>query len=189
MGLQTMAIRYILYILMSISLFLVQPYFLFLKKWIVKKYSFLIRATVLKQLFLGMFLMVGLTFGDSVYRWNRSDSLLLAYQTEKNFYLSGFALFLLLLFNKLCKTLEETYKAFDLNKDYAKQSDNSLQFINKVVEDVKMKTSTNEALLKEIEDLKSEIEENKGLIAEIKSNREAYSKLLRKYDILKGKKI
>lgn len=187
MGLQTVFVQYVLYSLMAISLFLVQPYFLSVKSWVVAKYASLMKTTVLKQIFYGLFFMIFIMFLDSSYRWKSTESLILIYQCERNFYLGGFTLFLMILFNKLCSTLEDTYKAYRLNKDYVKQRGFSMDFIGTVAKNAESEKLRNQDLVKELESLKAELKSNRGLISEIENNKRAYSKLKSKYEALRNK--
>lgn len=189
MGIQTSLVQYVLYGQMAMSLLLLQPYCIGMKSWFVRNYNRFMKATILKHIFLGMYGMVALMFLDSTYRWNISNSAILVYQSEKNFYLSGFALFLALLFNKLCSALEETFRTHQINEDNVKQKGNSMEFVNSIIQDAKDEKEKNQKLLDEIASLKADIERNKSLVSEIESNRQAYLKLKDKYESLKEERV
>jgi hypothetical protein len=185
MGIQTALVQYILYGQMMMSLLLLQPYCMGLKAWFVRSYIHFMKTTVLKHIFLGMYGMVALMFFDSAYHWNISDSAVLVHQSEKNFYLSGFALFLALLFNKLCGALEETFRTHRINEDNVKQKGNSMAFVSSVIQDAKDEKERNQKMQDEIKSLKEEVDKNKNLVSEIENSRQAYLKLKDKYEILR----
>lgn len=189
MGIQASLVQCILYCQMVVSLLLLQPYCMELKCWFIRGYNHLMKATVLKHICLGMYAMVGLMFLDSTYRWNTSDSAILTYQSEKNFHLSGFALFLALLFDKLCSALEEAFRTHRINEDNVKQKTNSMTFVQRVIQDSKDEREENQRLKDEIKSLQAEVSRSKSLMAEIESNKQAYLKLKDKYESLKEERF
>lgn len=189
MGVQTSLVQYILYGQMVMSLLLLQPYCIGLKSWFIRSYNHLIKATVLKHIFFGMYGMVALMFLDSTYRWNMSDSAVLVYQSEKNFYLSGFALFLALLFNKLCSALEATFRTHQINEDNVKQKGNSMAFISSVIQGAKDEKERSQGLQNEVKLLRAEVDRNKNLLSEIENSRQAYLKLKDKYESMREERF
>lgn len=143
------------------------------------------KSTV-KQIFYGIFAMILVMFLDSVYRWGNTESLVLFYQCDRNFYLGGFTLFIMVMFNKLCSTLKETHKTFALNKDFLKQRGHTMDFIETVVKDAENAKQKNEELISEIEKLKAELDSAKTMIFEIENNKKAYATLKYKYEALRA---
>ena len=167
MSIQVSMVQNVLYFQMALVLFLLQPYFISIKMWIIKKYNFIIQATVLKHIIIGLYVMVGIMLVDSTYKWNKSDSLVLMYQNEKNFYLCVFSLFLAVVLNKLCKILENTFRVELLNKQTVKQNGNSREFVSSVIEGHK---SEKEKLENEVKRLESEVKrlENSNIKEDMK---------------------
>lgn len=140
---------------MAFILFLLQPYFTRIRIWIIRRYNFFLQTTVMRHAIIGVYLMILIMLLDSTYRWNKSESLILTYQNQKNFYLCLFTLFLSLVINKLCNLLESTFKTDQLNKKTIKQSGNSRIFLNSLIEDHNLQK---QKLEYEINTLKEELE-------------------------------
>ena len=116
MSIQVSLVQCVLYTQMVLVLFLLQPYFTSFRMWLIRKYNFITKATILKHIIIGLYVMVGIMLLDSSYKWNKSESIILVYQNEKNFYLCVFSLFLAVVLNKLCILLENTFKTELFNK-------------------------------------------------------------------------
>ena len=185
MGIQTSLIQTLLYSKMMVTVMLLQPYFFSFRFAIVKLYYKSKGFKAFYHILYALYCMVFLIFLDSLYRYSKSSSQVLSYQAERNFYLSGFTLFLAVVLNKLCDTLYNTFLTEQKNQQNIKQHGNSMKFVTKVIEDAKSEKEKNEELKKEIENLKEEISRNKAAVAEIDNNKKVYLALKDKYEKLK----
>lgn len=159
MGIQATLVQNILYSQMALALFLLQPYFTYIRIWTIRKYNFIFQTTIIKHIIIGMYVMILIMLADSTYKWNKSESMHLTYQNEKNFYLCAFTLFMALVLNKLCILLESTFKVEQLNKQTIKQSGNSRIFVNSLIADHK---NIQQELENEIKNLREEISKLKN---------------------------
>ena len=188
MSIQISLIQTLLYSKMIIILFLLQPYMFYIKFRLVKYYNKTKGFRPFFHLIYVIYFMIFIVFLDSTYKYTQHSSALLKFQSERNFYLSGFTLFLALVLNKLAVTLHHTYVTEDKNIDNIKQHKNSMTFVSKVIEDVKIHQETNQSLLEEIEELKEELSKNKAMISEIENNKRVYLALKDKYEKIKEEK-
>lgn len=189
MTIQTTLIQSLLYANMAGIVFLFQPYLsgskAVLIHWYLRSRSF---ATLCHVLY-ALYFMVFLVFLDSIFRISTLNSPVLLYQSERNFYLSGFSLFAAFIFGKACSIMSRTLQTEEANKFNMKQHGNSMTFVNKVIEDAKAERERSERLAAEIESLRETISRNEGLIADIDNNRQAYLKLKDKYEKLKEARV
>jgi hypothetical protein len=158
MSIQVTLLTNLLYFQMALVIFLLQPALISIKIWTIKKYNFITTATVLKHSLIGLYVVIGMMLLDSTYKWNKSESILLTYQNEKNFYICIFTLFLAIVLNKLCGILENKFKMELINKQAIKQNGNSRAFVSSVIEENK---AEKERLENEIKKLKEELSKAK----------------------------
>ena len=170
MGIQATLVQNILYSQMALVLFLLQPYLTYIRIWAIRKYNFVVQTTILKHIIIGMYVMILIMLLDSTYRWNKSESIVITYQNEKNFYLCAFTIFLALVLNKLCALLESTFKIEQFNKQTIKQSGNSRIFVNSLIDEHK---SIQQKLENEIKSLREELSKlkNEELIENDENNK------------------
>jgi B-cell receptor-associated protein 31 len=188
MGIQTTLIETLLYFNIVVTALLLQPYMQSMKESIVRFYFRTTGFSALCHILYALYCMVLLIFLDSLYKSCTVTSQILQYQSQRNYYLSGFTLFLALTFNKLCSILQLAYKTEKTNIENKKQHGNSMTFVNNVINEVKEEKAKNLQLEEKIEKLQNKIQENKEIMSEIENNKKAYLQLKDKYEKLKSEK-
>ncbi|KAI5170244.1 hypothetical protein PAEPH01_1270 [Pancytospora epiphaga] len=188
MEIQTTLIQTLLYCNMICLGLLMQPYFPAIRKWLTKFYLKSLTTAPLYHVIFVLYCMVLVIFLDSIFKKHTVLSPTLLLQSERNFYLSGFTLFLGLIFRRLCRIMSEAVRTDEANKDTLKQHGNSMVFVSKVIEDVKKEKEKNSKLEEKLKELENIIEMNRGVLAETENNKKAYLKLKDKYEKLVSEK-
>ena len=185
MEIQTALIQALLYANMFSLGLLLQPYVPALRGRLTRFYLRSIAAAPLYHIFFVLYCMVLVIFVDSAFKRRTTVSPVLILQSERNFYLSGFTLFLALVFRRVCGVMAEATLTDEANKHTLKQHGNSMIFVNKVIEDAKREKEKRAELEGMLKELQEEAERNKGVLAEAENNRMVYLKLKDKYEKLR----
>lgn len=185
MGLQTRLIQSLLYINVILIVSLVQPWISKIKKLLVYLYLRIFSIYAIKHIIYAIYSMVMLVLLDSLFRSYRFTDKLLIYQSQRNFYLTSFTIFLAWSTDKFIEIIKNNMKTEEINQYNQKQYGNSMTFVNNVIEQHKSEIAKNELLQKEIIVLNEKLEKNKDLINEIRIIKKSFFNLKDKYEKLK----
>lgn len=189
MSFQTGIIQIILYLNMAISFFLLQPYFTDIKLAFTRIFCGKKSIKPFNHVLFVVYSMIFLVLIDSTYKLHTSKSALLHYHAEKNFLLSLFTLFISYVVQKVAILVSDLARSESFNKQNLKQHKNSMNFVNKVIEDAEAHKIEVKTMQSQIDALVSKIKDDEALISEIKNNKEAYLKLKDKYEKLREEKL
>ncbi|KAM0687027.1 hypothetical protein COBT_001742 [Conglomerata obtusa] len=176
MGITTQLVQIILFAEIFVFLFLILP--IPGKKNIIfsLKNSFLVRG--LKHILLACYAMITLMFLDALFkRCQRPENLFFLYHAERNMYLTGFTLFLAIVYynfqKMLIQIMEEEMSASVLKK----QAHNQKDHVAKIMKE-------NKENCEKIKELEDEKKKNEALVTQARNNQTEHLKLFEKYNDL-----
>ncbi|EOB11725.1 hypothetical protein NBO_922g0001, partial [Nosema bombycis CQ1] len=122
-----------------------------------------------------LYIMIFILFIDSIYRqYNTIEDRILAYYTERNFYLTGFTLYLALIFKMFTTMLIKLYKEEQSAKILKKQAINQGKFVEDLLKKVESKDEKILELDGEIKDLNKKLLSTEVLLKQYKNNQHEY---------------
>ncbi|EPR78359.1 hypothetical protein SLOPH_1713 [Spraguea lophii 42_110] len=137
---------------------------------------YLTLSKALFQIICGIQLMVLFTFMDSLYKIT-TDYYSIYY--ERNAYISGFTLFLFLVYTTFLSLIKKIIKEEENAAILTKQVINQKEFVEKMMKDLKDKDT-------ELINNKKSLQAAKILATQVENNQKTYFDLLTKYNELKG---
>lgn len=188
MGITTHLVQSILFGEMTIFTLMLLPIPKILKKKVMrlsqgsKAYKGLLH--VLYVLF-AMILVMFLDSAYKVYTGEDDNNPFVLYQAERNMYLTGFTLFLALIFRMFISTMFLLFKEEDSAHLLRKQSMNQKDYVQGMLDESTRKDDKIAELGDEVTDLKKKIRAGDVLIKQLKNNQNEYFSLLDKYNGLK----
>lgn len=188
MGITTKLVQSVLYIEMTLFTMLLLP----IPKYFKKSFIDIIYNSRLLQPFIHilyvLYTMILIMFIDSLVKLNRNIPYDLIYHTERNFYLTGFTLYLSLVFKIFVSMLNTLYKEEESVNILKKQIKNSQTFVDSIIN----KTSDKDELIikyqNQIKELNKKILSDEILIKQYTNNQNEYYALLDKYNEIINKK-
>lgn len=188
MGITTQLVQSIVFGEMCMFTFMLLPISKNLKKKVIK----LFQASKFYRGFLHiiyvLFAMILIMFVDSAYKiYTGEDQTnpFVLYQAERNMYLTGFTLFLGVIFRMFIRTMCLLFREEESAQLLRKQSMNQKKYVEEMLEDNTKKAKRIEELEVEIIDLKKKISSGDILIKQLKNNQNEYFSLLDKYNGLR----
>ncbi|ADM11481.1 B-cell receptor-associated protein 31-like protein [Encephalitozoon intestinalis ATCC 50506] len=188
MGITTQLVQSILFGEMCMFTFMLLPISKNLKKRMIRLFptSKLYRGFL--HIIYVLFAMILIMFVDSAYKiYTGEDHInpFVLYQAERNMYLTGFTLFLGIIFRMFTRTMCLLFKEEESAHLLRKQSMNQKKYVEKILEENTKKSEKIEELEAEIGDLKKKILSGDILIKQLKNNQNEYFSLLDKYNGLR----
>jgi B-cell receptor-associated protein 31 len=187
MGITTNLVRTILFAEMTLFTLLIVPVARSFKKSAIKA----LRASKLWSSFLHilyvLYVMVFVMFADASFKMytGEGNSLFLMYQAEMTFYLTGFTLFLALIFHMFVSMLVLLYKEEEGAQLLRKQSMNQKEYVQSLMDKSVERDDRMLSLEEEVTKLNKKLLASEILIKQLKSNQSEYSSLFDKYTSLK----
>ncbi|KMV66087.1 hypothetical protein M970_050280 [Encephalitozoon cuniculi EcunIII-L] len=188
MGITTQLVQSILLGEMCVFTFMLLPISKGLKKSMMKLFQTSKVYRGFLHILYVLFAMILVMFVDSAYKiYTGEDQAnpFVLYQAERNMYLTGFTLFLAVIFRMfirmMCMLFREEESALLLRK----QSMNQKKYVEEMLEENAKKGGKIDDLEAEITDLKKRISSGDILIKQLKNNQNEYFNLLDKYNRLK----
>lgn len=169
------------------NIILLFPFFDSLKKWFLAFYTKSLFMKGLSYMLNILYVMIIILFLDSMYKNSITDSKILEYQTQRNMYLSGFALFLVFNFRQLSKILNMVFVEKKDHKYILKQHKNAGEFLETIGKQLEIEKQKNNKLETELKNLKDKLTNHANQIAEMKNIKINYLKLQDKYEKLMEK--
>jgi B-cell receptor-associated protein 31 len=187
MGITSHLVRTILFAEMALFILLITPAAKNAKKSVIKA----LRASRLWSSFLHvlyvLYVMILVMFADAAFKMytGEDNNIFLMYQAEMTFYLTGFTLFLALIFHMFVSMLMLLYKEEEGAQLLRKQSMNQKEYVQSLVDKSTEKDERMLGLEEEVADLSKKLIANEILIKQLRSNQGEYSSLFDKYTSLK----
>lgn len=135
-----------------------------------------------------LFAMILVMFVDSGYKMYTGEeehNPFVLYQAERNLYLTGFTLFLALIFRMFTRTMLLLFKEEESAHLLRKQSMNQKEYVEKMIEESTKKDERIGELEDEARILRKKIESGDILMKQMKNNQDEYFNLLDRYNGLK----
>ncbi|KAF9761864.1 Endoplasmic reticulum transmembrane protein YET-like [Nosema granulosis] len=188
MGITTHLVQSILYTEMAIFTLLILP----LPKYISRQFIVMFHESKFSRVFTNilwvLYTMVFILFVDSIYRqYSTVEDRFLSYHTERNFYLTGFTLYLALIFRMFTQMLSKLQKEEQSAKILKKQALNQKTFVDDLMKKIESKDEKILELETETKDLNKKILSVEVLLKQYKNNQNEYFSLLEKYNDLENK--
>lgn len=188
MGITTHLVQSILYTEMVMFTMLILP----LPKYFSRQFIVMFHESKFSRAFTHilwvLYTMVFILFLDSIYRqYNTIEDKFLSYHTERNFYLTGFTLYLALIFKMFTQMLSKLHKEEQSAKILKKQAMNQKTFVDDLIKKVETKDEKICELEAEGKDLNKKILSLEVLLKQYKNNQNEYFTLLEKYNELENK--
>lgn len=194
MGITTKLVQSILYTEISLLSLLLSPAPKNIKKSILNFTTLKIFKPIIHILYV-IYAMIFLMFIDSVLKLTNLNSNLPnfksisfnhneIYHTERNFYLSGFSLYIAIIFKIFGRILINLYKEQDAIHFLKKQLNNGQSFVSTVINESGDKENEINDLKQEIKKLNKVVEGYLVVIKQYENNKDEYLRLLDKYNQL-----
>lgn len=135
-----------------------------------------------------LFAMILVMFVDSAYKMYTGEdehNPFVLYQAERNLYLTGFTLFLALIFRMFADTMLQLFREEESALLLKKQSMNQKEYVQGILESESRRSEQIAALDEEAAGFRKQITANDILIKQLKNNQSEYFSLLDKYNALK----
>ncbi|KAG5859645.1 hypothetical protein KMI_05g08270 [Encephalitozoon hellem] len=188
MGITTQLVQGIAFGEMCMFTFMLLPISKNLKKRMIKLFQTSKFYRGFLHIVYVLFAMILIMFVDSVYKiYTGEDSInpFVLYQAERNMYLTGFTLFLGVIFRMFVRTMCLLFREEESAQLLRKQSMNQKKYVEEMLEDSTKKDKRIEELEAEIVDLRKKILSGDILIKQLKNNQSEYFNLLDKYNGLR----
>ncbi|WUR03453.1 reticulum transmembrane protein YET-like [Vairimorpha necatrix] len=173
MGITTNLVKLVLFSQMFLFTLLILPIPKYLKHFIINSLCNSKSFTPLLHLLYVIFTMILIMFIDALLKLTRFHSYDLVYHTERNLYLTGFTLYLGMIFKIFVNMLNTLYKEEESVKILKKQISNNQTFVDSMINKDEV-----------IRDLKKTIVSNEIMIKQLKNNQGEYNALSEKYNEL-----
>ncbi|EOB11404.1 hypothetical protein NBO_1213gi001 [Nosema bombycis CQ1] len=188
MGITTQLVQSILYAEMSLFTLLILPLPNYVSRMFISMFHESKFSRPFAHILWVLYIMIFILFIDSIYRqYNTIEDRILAYYTERNFYLTGFTLYLALIFKMFTTMLIKLYKEEQSAKILKKQAINQGKFVEDLLKKVESKDEKILELDGEIKDLNKKLLSTEVLLKQYKNNQHEYFALLDKYNDLENK--
>ncbi|KAM0675645.1 Endoplasmic reticulum transmembrane protein 3 [Gurleya vavrai] len=174
MGITTQLVQILLTLEIIVFVFMLLPIPGKKKIMLSVQNSFFVKG--LKHILIACYSMIFLLFLDSFYKKYKGDiNIHYLYHAERNFYLTGFTLFLAIIFYSFQKLLMQIMKD-EMNASLLKkQAYNQKDYVSKMMKESQEKDE-------KIKKLSEEITKNEALVKQAKNNQAEYFKLFEKYN-------
>lgn len=135
-----------------------------------------------------LYAIVFILFIDSVYKlYFTVNDKFLSYHTERNLYLTGFTLYLAVIFRMFTQTLNKLIKEEQSAKILKKQALNQNTFVEDLLKKIEDKDEKILEKENEYNELKKKLLSAEVLLKQYKNNQNEYFSLLEKYNTLENK--
>ncbi|KAH9412325.1 hypothetical protein HK407_01g02200 [Ordospora pajunii] len=188
MGITTSLVQAVLLVEMSVFTLMLLPVSKSLKKSILRVFmaSKLYRGILhILYVLLAMILVMFVDSAYKIYTGEEYANPFVLYQAERNLYLTGFTLFLAVIFRMFIKMMSLLFKEEESALLLRKQSMNQ----KKYVEDIVSESTRSEEKIRQLEDkvssLNAKIVSGDMLIKQLRNNQNEYFNILDKYNALK----
>ncbi|KAF7684722.1 Endoplasmic reticulum transmembrane protein 1 [Astathelohania contejeani] len=145
----------------------------------------------IRHVLIATYAMIMLLFLDSFYKYIQISSEiyhtdyfaeLKYYKTFFDMYLTGFTLFLGLVYRRFSAAVMELYRAEEAANILRKQALGQKDYVAQIMEKNRLNEAEIKRLQDEIADEKKKVINNEVLMKQVEKNREEYFKLLKKYN-------
>lgn len=188
MGITTQLVQTILVGEMCVFTFMLLPISKSLKKKTMRLFQTSKVYRGLLHILYVLFAMILVMFVDSAYKIYTGEdhaNPFVLYQAERNMYLTGFTLFLAVIFQMFTRMMSLLFKEEESAQLLRKQSMNQKKYVEEMLEGSAKKDERIEELEGEVSDLKRKISSGDILIKQLKNNQTEYFSLLDKYNGLR----
>ncbi|EJW03664.1 hypothetical protein EDEG_02013 [Edhazardia aedis USNM 41457] len=180
MGITTITVQILLISELTLftSLILPLPYKRSLISYFATSKSVTLRT--IKHILLALYAMVTIMFIDSIHKVcinKGTPNLPFMYHAERNMYLTGFTLYIALIFYAFCRLLLKLHLDEMNASVLKKQSMSQKKFVEQILKEGKEKDQ-------KVKDLEEKVKKNEALVKQAKNNVSEYTSLLKKYNQL-----